>query len=192
MNTAILVGGDEQSAPTHFGDRLVREIAMRVKQPKILSCNFAKADEAERSKSTEAWLQWFGEYFPGCKITVADEEEFYEQVAVHDIIYLHGGRTQTLLDALPNFAKSRDAFRDKIVIGSSAGANYLTHGGYSPKGGDYVEGIGLANVSTLIHYGARDKATMDEWRILVRKVEERFHQAVICLSEGEFVVVETA
>lgn len=190
MTTAILAGGNELNASTDYMTRLARDIMVRVQQPKILSCNFAKPNPTGRRESTAIWMSAFKQHFPDSEIIEAKEELFYEQVADADVIYLHGGRTQALFDALPDFARSCEAFRGKVVVGGSAGANYLARLGYSPNHEVFLEGAGFVDVAVLVHYGSADFADGDGWQDILAKVQERAQGDIICLAEGEFVVIE--
>lgn len=191
MTITILVGGNDLKAPTHFMKRLAREVTVRVEAPKILSCQFAKIGFSRRQESTERWLGVLAEYFPGSEVVEAHEDEFYEQVAWADVVYLHGGRTQALLEALPDFARSRAAFQGKIVIGSSAGANYLSRTYYSPKGKMFGAGIGLVDAAVLVHFGAQaaEFVPSEGWGSVLAQMHERGYESVLCIAEGECVTM---
>lgn len=191
MSTVILVGGNDRTAPTHYGERLFREVSMRLSHPRVLSCNFAKENPVEREQSEQSWLQWLGQLFPDGAVSIAKEGNWKKQAEESDLIYFHGGKTKTLMAAMRELGATRKIFEDKIVVGSSAGANFLVNGGYSPGADEYVQGIGLADVSVLVHYGSSEKASMRRWSEIRSSVAEKFNQPVLCISEGEFVVVET-
>lgn len=191
MSTVILVGGNDIIAPTHFGERLCREVGMRQSTPSILSCNFAKEDPVDRQESEKSWLEWFQKFFPDSNVVVAEEHNWKRQVEGASMVYLHGGRTSTLIEVMQKLETTRKMFEGKLVIGSSAGANYLANGGFSPGADDYTQGIGLANVSILVHYGSKEKASLRHWSEIRSSIAEKFGQPVICISEGEFVVIET-
>lgn len=191
MATVILVGGSEKEAPTHFGERLAREVSVRFERPpQILSCQFAKGDVAEQRASAVQWATFFATHFPESQVQLASQEQFYQQVEAADMIYLHGGKTETLFAALPDLNRSRQAFRDKLVIGTSAGANYLAAAGYSPKGGEFYEGCGMAPVSVLVHYGATSFLSAGQWRDVARRMQVAYGRDVVCLSEGEYIAME--
>ena len=48
----------------------------------------------------------------------------------------------------------------------------------------------MVDVAVLVHYGSADFADGDGWQDILAKVQERAQGDVICLAEGEFVVVE--
>lgn len=191
--TAILVGGNDLKAPTYFMERLAREVTARVKVPKILSCQFSKIGFSGRQESTERWLGVLAKYLPDSEVAEAHEDEFYEQVAWADVVYLHGGRTQTLLEALPDFARSREAFQGKIVIGSSAGANYLSRAYYSPRSKVFGRGIGLVDVAVLVHFGAQaaEFVPPEGWPSVRAQMHDHGETDVLCIAEGEYVIIST-
>lgn len=191
MTTIILVGGSETKAPTHFGERLAREVGFRFeKAPRILSCQFAKSDPAAQIDSAREWADFFANYIPQSHVEFAIPEEFYHQAEAADIIYLHGGETNNLFTALPDFARSRQVFHGKVVIGASAGANYLAAAGYSPKAQTFYEGCGIAPVSVLVHYGSTRFLSARQWHDIAGRMRTSYGRDVVCLSEGEFVVIE--
>ncbi len=190
MTTVILVGGNELNAGTDYMSRLVQNVEVRIRQPKILSCNFAKPNPIGRQESTAIWMDAFRKYFPNSAVVEAKEDIFYKQVAEADLIYLHGGVTQLLLDKLPDFTRSREAFYSKIIIGGSSGANYLAKLGYSPDRKIFLEGIGLVDATVVVHYGSVDFANSDGWKEILADMQERTQSDITCLAEGEFVVIE--
>lgn len=190
MGTVILVGGNDRTAPTFFGERISREVGLRLAGPRILSCNFAKDNPLERQQPEQLWLRWLMRYFPDSSVVIAKEDDWRRQVEESDLIYLHGGRAKTLMAVLKELKTTRSMLENKIVVGSSAGANYLANGGYSPGADEYTQGIGLADMSILIHYGSSDKASSRRWSEIRSGVAEKFKQPVVCISEGEFVAIE--
>lgn len=189
MATIILVGGSETAA-TQYGDRLARIVLPHFSTPpRILSCQFAKRDLAAQQDSLQEWQAFFTAYFPDSPVELAEAEQFYEQVRWADIVYLHGGHTATLLEALPDIRQFRRAVAGKMVVGSSAGANYLSAYGYSPNAETVYQGSGLVPVTTLVHYGAAEYMSMRQWRGLGERLANEYSEPVVCLPEGEFLQV---
>lgn len=124
MTLYILAGGCDRAYP-EFWDRLSEVVLREVPSPKILSCMFA-SDEAAVEARFEGYKTTFARYFAESDVTLARHDVFYEQIKSSDVIYLHGGRTSRLLEAIPEYNRFRRAVEGKIVIGSSAGANFLS------------------------------------------------------------------
>ena len=189
MTTVILVGGEEFDTNDCI-DRLANEIALRDNNPTILSCHFAEGDFDGELDPDAHWVQIFLQYIPRCTIVKAIKEKFYDQVACADVVYLHGGSTEILTEVLSDFSRVRQILRDKIIIGSSAGANYLANMGYSPNARKIVRGSQIVDVSTIVHWGAANFANSDGWKKILADMQERAQSDITCLAEGEFVVIE--
>ena len=82
---------------------------------------------------------------------VAKIDLFPEQVKQSDIIYLHGGHSGMLLDALKKYSNLKELFDGKIIAGDSAGASVVCSVFYSMKIG-VSEGLGLLPIKIISHY----------------------------------------
>lgn len=194
MTKYILAGGCDRQYPD-YGKRLAEVIKLEISNPLILSCMFSRAPE-NREDRYKAYDLWFKEHF-GSDVTVlhADEEHFYEQLEQCDVLYLHGGRMANLLNSLPDFTQFRDATANKIIVGSSAGANYLSKVCYSPSQDNFMEGSGWLDVGVVVHYGIQqfeDKNyTKEQWRSAAIGVKKRVGNATtLLIPEGTFTIVE--
>lgn len=195
MTTYILAGGNDRGYDT-YGKNLAKVVLARVTQPRILSCFFSQPPDVWDEKF-ESWSQWFGRYFgSNFTYTLARSDTFIEQVKAADVIYLHGGTTKLLTDALVAYPDIEEAFAGKIVIGSSAGANFLSKVYYSPSANKVDFGSGIVDCLSVVHYGAafdgEVSLTTYEWKGVVKRVKDLgASENVTLLPEGEFVVFET-
>lgn len=188
----ILAGGNDRG--THdYAKRLEAEIAKHVTSPKMLSCFFSHP-EKEWDYWYDNWQKWFSEKFKtSFTYDYAKKETFLNQVDTADVIYLHGGDTHLLLESLPDTKILIEHFKDKVVVGSSAGANALSKKYWSSSKAEPGQGLGIVNTNVMVHYGVPDRdgrrRTMDDW-----KKEEADFQAYVGsgkitrLSEGQFIV----
>ncbi len=83
---------------------------------------------------------------------MATKENLLEGCAWADVIFLSGGRTKNLLDSLKKFQNLSQVFKDKIIVGDSAGANALGHSFYSRKTKEINEGLGILPFKIIVHY----------------------------------------
>jgi peptidase E len=83
---------------------------------------------------------------------MASEENFLEECAWADVIFLSGGRTVNLLESLKKFQNLSQVFEGKIIVGDSAGANALGHSFYSRKTKAINEGLGILPFKIIVHY----------------------------------------
>ncbi len=139
-------------------DNFYKEILSNVPyETKILLVYFAK--EADRvAKNREEDIQEFSKNSGGkvLKFETADEISFLEQVNKSDVIYLHGGHSGLLLEALKKYPNLKAAFKGKIIAGDSAGANVLAEAFYSQKIG-VAEGFGLLPFKLICHFKEENK-----------------------------------
>lgn len=94
-------------------------------------------------------------------IEVANEKDFMRQVQSANIIYLHGGKSLQLLEALqkyPDFGKILDG---KTVAGESAGANVQCALFYSPQADGVFDGLGLLPLKIIPHYKKEYEGKLD-------------------------------
>lgn len=194
MSTYILAGGCDRKYPD-YGRRLADFVKKEVASPVVLSCCFSQPIEQRDTKRAD-WDVWFAKYFDFARnIIRAEEEIFFEQVQQSDVIYLHGGETQRLIRALPDFEAVKRAFDKKIVIGSSAGANYLSTLSYSPSNNRIQKGSGILDLGAVVHYGIssfNDKQyPMEQWRDAAKSVKTSLGgKPLILLPEGNFTVID--
>jgi hypothetical protein len=192
--TYILAGGNDR-AYDDYGVKLAEVVGDWNKNPKILSCDFARdpKDWSDRSKS---WGAWFKAYFgTGIEYKMATIEHFIDEVKWADVVYLHGGETQRLIAALSHYDDLESYFKNKIIIGSSAGAGYLSKIYYSPIKDIIEKGGGILNVDAITHYGADSDGDVplnkDGWAKVVAKTKAAAgeNEEIVLIPEGTFVLI---
>lgn len=194
MTKYILAGGCDRQYPEYL-TQLARIIHTDFEKPKILSCWFSNLDDETEAKFPE-YKEHFLEFFnEETKFIKAIKDEFLEQVENADVIYFHGGHTTLLLSAMERYGEMREAYRGKIVVGSSAGANYISKFGFSPSKATIGKGAGLVNVSTIVHFGSKGFNDMtfksSFWQDAIKKVKKQSGSSeIVLLPEGTFTVID--
>jgi hypothetical protein len=192
VTTYILAGGNDRNTQG-YGDRLRSEVIKYITNPVILSCFFSLPAEDWESKSHE-WRAWFKQYFDeGFRYDYARKETFLDQVDAADVIYLHGGNTQLMLDTLPAVNSLLERFRGKIIIGSSAGANTLSRNFWSSARAVPAHGLGVVDMSIMVHYGVLNHdgrvRVPEDWIREEAEFQQYVGDATIThLPEGRFAV----
>jgi len=190
----ILAGGNDRKVED-FGKRLSEEVAKYVTNPRILSCFFSAPPEMWEQKAQD-WEGWFLEHFTQpFTYDYAKYETLLEQIDAADVVYFHGGNTRLLFEHLPDTQELKKHFKNKVIIGSSAGANMLSTYYWSSTRGGLCEGRAVLDMNVMVHYHAPDasghKRTPEDWEREEATFQERLGDRVITpLPEGEFVVVE--
>lgn len=197
MTKYILVGGADRKYPT-YTQALRAEIAKTLPGPlKVLSCFFAEPREVweEKFALRERWFkESLGE---ATSITLAFPDTFRSQVKAADIIYLHGGDDVLLAHYLDDVSDLAGLWDGKIVIGSSAGANYLAKSYWTCDWRQVGKGGGLVDLNVIPHFDSEEYGTQDprgpiDWTAARQELQTSLGPdgQVTLLREGEFVVVE--
>lgn len=92
---------------------------------------------------------------------VATEKNFVEQVKSADVVYIQGGSSSKILEALKNYPDLGDLFKGKTVAGDSAGANALSTYFYSPSSDTVTEGLGILPIKMIPHYKPEYEGKLD-------------------------------
>lgn len=192
MTTYILAGGLDRAHPEYW-DNLGKEL--KISRPvKLLSCFFSmpKQDWEEKFEGFKPFfMRAFGE---DVEYELADPDKFIEQIQRSDVVYLHGGSSHRLKTVLARYGNLEAHFRGKTIIGSSAGANYLSAVGWSPSLREVIIGSGIVPWNVIVHYGSSfaDDEVMGpiDWQEARRQLKGVLPQdsKITPLYEGEFIV----
>jgi len=71
-----------------------------------------------------------------------DQQIFSRQVLDADVIFILGGETILLMSYLKNIPNLKELFENKVISGSSAGANFLSKYYYTINGKEVRHGLG--------------------------------------------------
>lgn len=195
MTKYILAGGNDLGIKD-FPERLNKEIQNTKNEFSVLSCFFSRpeSDWNEQSKIHESW---FAKNLKGMKqYSYATERNFKDKAKIADIIYLHGGDTVLLSEKIKKQGDLKEIFKDKIVIGSSAGANILSTDYWSSSRAEHHKGLGILDINIMVHFGAKNhegrKRNQKDWQAEEREFRKIIGKdaEIIKLPEGEFKVFE--
>lgn len=195
MTKFILAGGSDSQYPNYWQE-LDRVLASETSNKAVLSCMFSR-DIEDRTEAHHRFDHLFKEHLSSVETIVhATEEKFYDQIDQTDIVYLHGGSTEKLLAAIPDTSKFLEAVKGKIVIGSSAGANFLSKACYSPSKQALMNGSGILPVGVVVHYGVdsfkEQSFTIQFWQAVADEVRGQLsiEDILLLLHEGQFVLIQ--
>jgi len=196
MTKYVLVGGADSSAPEQKKIELANELKSNIdsKTVKILSVLFALSRE-NWEKYYESRKTYFQNLFTdNFKIEMANPKEFEKQALWADVIYLHGG-DETLLSHWLEQYDLELLFSKKVVVGSSAGAEYLSKNFNTCDWREIKNGKGLAGANVIVHFGSEygkdDPRGPIDWQKMRQELKEFDPSTKLyCLREGEFVVIE--
>ncbi len=155
MNKFILHGGFAiEKFPAQEDDNFFSEILKDIKEEaKILLVYFA-----EREEMIEIRIEQDKESFNKSKesknleFRIASTESFLEDCEWANIIYLHGGRTEKLLEKLQQYENIKQIFANKTIAADSAGVNVLAQFSYGKNSKEIKEGFKILPFKVVVHY----------------------------------------
>jgi hypothetical protein len=195
MTKYILAGGNERRSEA-YGERLAREVCKgRMGPLKILSSFFADPTPWQWEVRYRDWGPWFKQYF-GSDVSYdyAQPETFSAQVRASDVVYLHGGDNETIFSSLRAYADFEEMVQDKIVIGSSAGANYLSELYWTRSKRQVAHGSGILPLGVMVHYGSLNGGFPGDLPVDWSEADTRMETALKAeplyrIKEGGFIVI---
>jgi len=146
----ILCGGYEWKYEIPM-QRIAKFILNKVSKPKILDVWFAMEEEKYKK-----YDNIFEEIYKNNQILferrIATQENFIEECKWANVINIHGGSSDLLFPIMQKYDLSV-LYEDKIVIGSSAGAKFLSS--YSPNwnGEGLRKGSCILPLNVIVNYG---------------------------------------
>lgn len=195
MKTKYILAGGNDRASSKYWDELSKAIGELTSQ-RVLSCFFAQPRE-----DWEAKFDGFDSFF---KLAFGDNlirelafpEKFIEQVSEADIVYLHGGDDELLAHYMDNYQGLAEMFSGKVIIGSSAGADFLSKQYWTCDWRQARTGSGLTSLNIIVHYGSDygkdDPRGPIDWADVEASFAKKLapDESITQLPEGTFVVFE--
>ncbi len=89
-------------------------------------------------------------------------DEFTRQLGNATAIYLSGGKTKALKHMLKNVPNLAEAFRGKVVAGSSAGVHALCRYYYNRAADRIDRGLGILPLKIFCHYGSSSQKALEQ------------------------------
>lgn len=188
MTTFIFHGGG-MNPVTGTNDTFYQELVKNIPERGIVLVVYFASREDDNSNrilyDTEK-CQQFGKAH--INVQVATPENFLQEVARADAIYLRGGSTEKLLTALRPYANLNSCFAGKTVAGSSAGAYALSTYFSSHYEDVAAEGLGIAPARVVTHY---QSDSMPPRSAAIEALKQTaLELPLIILKEGEWEVLE--
>jgi peptidase E len=190
--TKYILHGGFTSAENNLNRTFYAEIAKDVPdRGTVLLVYFAGSDEEVEGK----FEQDKGRILAGANgrslnIIIATRENFIEQVRNAASIYMRGGDTDMLQNALKEYPEFKDAIQGKTVAGSSAGAYVLSTYRYSSRRHRVRDGLGILPIKVICHYLSehRDFQSVEDPIKVMKHHNEDL--PLVVLKDYEWEVVE--
>ena len=186
-STTYILHGGRSSSGSHESRAFFEEIIKRSQYPlRLLLAYFARPEEQwgavfERDRQSFQNIAAQG----AIEITLASKQrdEFARQLVEATAIYLSGGKTKGLKDMLQTVPNLADAFRGKVVAGSSAGVHALCRYYYNRAADQIDRGLGIIPVKVICHYSGNSQKALE------RLVSTGEASQVVTIPEEQFVIL---
>lgn len=182
--TRYILHGGETGRKCKDNKKFFSMMTGRMKKPRIL-CVYFSRKKSQWPSLFENDKENFAHASPRKKpkFILANQKQFRNQVKSADVIYMRGGKNQSLKKALKPIKNLNKLFRNKIVGGSSAGANILSMYYYSTDDNKIEKGLGILPIKVFCHYFKKDSKGLEKLR------EYRENLKVYVVPETKPIVV---
>lgn len=163
MTKYILHGGYSTKAVDR-GRGFFEAMIEGFESPLVLECLFAR-EEADWQAAFDKDAEFARTNYPerDVHMKLARPETFLDQMKAADIVYFRGGRTSRLLEVLQQQHGFQELFGGKTIVGSSAGANMLSHFYWGLDDPGLRQGLGLVPAKALVHYRSDYNSPNVDW-----------------------------
>ncbi len=190
MKRLILMGGRPWEADDK-GKRFAKVLFRYYqKDIKLAFCIFAQPEtdwNETQERNIEMFVSFQGEKQITYKTITANN--FAEVSKWADVVYIPGGNPYTLVEKLKAAGDVSKLWEDKVIAGSSAGADLLCEGFTYLQDKSFGKGLGWVKATCIPHW--RDKFedyTQKDWDWAEKECLKQFPDLpVLCIPEGEFV-----
>ncbi|MCL2037419.1 Type 1 glutamine amidotransferase-like domain-containing protein [Candidatus Saccharibacteria bacterium] len=196
MTTYILSGGnDSQMTDAQVAKLRAAILSGLNNEPRVLSVSFALLREdwewKFRDRRTPAFQRLFDKNYDA---RLAYPDTFREDVKWANVIYIHGGDDTLLAHYLDKYEDLKELLAGKIVIGASAGADYLSQIFWTCDWRTVMNGRGLVKAAVITHfdseYGKDDPRGPVDWAAAKHELAAETDLPIYLIREGDIEVFE--
>ena len=197
MTKYILNSGGAKKYPEKeklFFNEITKDLG---KNPRILCCFFARIREDWEKEFIESQTHISGLIDNDVKpiFELAFPDKFVEQVKNNDAIIIRGGDDVLLMHWLRRFDLP-SIWKNKVVAGSSAGADALVKHFWTCDWRQCFDGLGIIPIKFIPHfksdYGNDDPRGPIDWNRAYEELTKYGDESlpIHALEEGDFIVIE--
>lgn len=164
MKTKIIVSGgyanEINSENTKFYREILRDTPDKLS---VLIILFAKPKDVWAEKSQYVIDQFERvEGSKAIKYSIATEKDLEGQLDKSDIVYIHGGDTDLLIESIQKHSDFINEIKGKIVAGESAGTYLLSRCFYSKTLQEIRDGLGIIPVKVVCHFKGKNEDKLND------------------------------
>ncbi len=189
----MLIGGyihKAEDGGKAFCEELIKSIEHR--PIKILDCLFARTEDSWPAKLNDDRI-FFAKNMLDFQLELASPATFLDQLKNSDVVFFQGGTPHLLMSQLdPNIDWGKE-LQEKILVGSSGGADTIAKYYAVGKTGNIGQGLGLLPIKFIPHWKSVEYAQeiVIDWEALFEKLQSHKEPLeIVTAGDTEFVVFE--
>jgi peptidase E len=189
MTKYILHGGNT-GTPNEHNAAFYQEWAKDFRDdfvPTILLVYFSRPQDEWRElekQDTERFARYTNDRKVNFVVENSDISMLRDQIKAADVVYVRGGTTKDLMQALqPIRGELRQLLDGKVYAGSSAGVMMLSHHTRSVDT-DWMDGFGVIPINSVVHWSENMRENLESFK---RSHQDNSYEYLL-LPETEFVV----
>jgi cyanophycinase-like exopeptidase len=184
--TKFILQGGYTGAPIKSNTEFYQEIVRGLKEPITILCVYFASEKEKWPGLFEQEQIRFKNANPEIKMNfiMATEENFVEKAKEAQVIFLRGGPGLIIYQYFKNLNNLKSIFKNKVVVGSSAGAYALSKYFYSNDDDKIEEGAGMLPIKVFCHFSANKNDKLEK----LRKHGENL--PIYTISDYKYVVLE--
>ena len=186
--TKYILHGGETSRQSSDNKKFFSEITNGLLDGATILCIYFAREKERWAKALEQDTLHFSSTTQQKAVTLmlADDDihMFKEQINQADAIYLRGGDTEMLKEALGEVENLSKLWQGKVVAASSAGVYVLSQYYYSNSRDDIYTGFGILPIKTFCHYTEEKSNKLEKLKKYGEDVP------VYAIPEETYVIIE--
>jgi peptidase E len=161
--TKYILHGGSSNVDHPDNDSFFREMTAGTKGKTSILLNYFSRKQDEVEKCAEQDKARFLRTSENQDIVfeVAVRENFVDQLGRADVMYMRGGQTKKLVDALSGIQNIEQLFEGKIIGGSSAGVYVLAKYYWENDINELGSGLGIFSFKAFCHYTADQSGKLE-------------------------------
>ena len=185
MTKYILHGGATRVKSQSNRDFFI-EILKDLEEPinLLISCHSKELDRWE--EVFEGLKKRFTEESPNKNVAFvlasADAKTLTQQIKEATAIYLHGGDTPKLFEALKQVPNLKELFQNKTIAASSAGVYVLSKYYYTQDYENLCEGLNILPIKSICHHSEAKMGDLEKLKNFKEEME------VVAIEEEKFII----
>ena len=181
----FILHGGSSNQPSPDTDAFYREMTAGSKGKFTTLLNYFSRKDEEVERLTEKDKARFLANSDNKELVfeVADRERFAQQMQRADCLFMKGGETAKLVDAMSRYENLTELFKDKVIAGSSSGAYVLSKYYWENDIDTLGDGLGFFNIKMFCHYAADQLEKVEK----LRNYKENL--PLLCLPDHKWVIM---